>query len=263
MGNITSYFLPKTEEVLSFDNPEDAITNNNFHDLKLLRDYGCLMDTSHLILATKLGHIEIMKWLLTQFSVKLNEKIFSTAVKSGNPETVDFLIDIGCPYNKNIFNNACYYGNLDIVSLVFNKLNTRTFICEAVAYENAIEGSNIEIVKFLFDNNIPYNFFITTVAVRYNNLDILKLLVEKGIDLTTITFNIAAEHGDTTILDFLYDNDCPVEDYIMTFAIRSKKLENVKWFIDKKISYDKRVFKRIRDKLTSEMVSFLSEEKLI
>jgi ankyrin repeat protein len=104
----------------------------------------------------------------------LTHAVFET--EKGNIETVKYLIKYNYATDyKAVFNVACSKGYLEILKLIFTKVDLQPFIKTVETSLNyAIEGGNLEIVKFLLQYGITvYSFDSFRLAKQKGYTDVV------------------------------------------------------------------------------------------
>lgn len=137
---------------------------------------------------------------------------FRTAAQHGSFNCIKYLYALNCNWENDII----YYGVL---------------------------GDNLELLKWLFDNNFPiprgeYLEYISIMAANNNNLPILKLLKDQNIPFNWETFDEAAKHKSITTIEWLYHNKCPFENSCHITAANYGNLNIIQWLLSKDILFD-------------------------
>lgn len=105
-------------------------------------------------------------------------------VEKKNVETVKYLIQHNYATDyKNIFNLSCGKGYLEIVELIYTKFKKDEFIeIGKVSLNYAIEGGNLDIVKFLVKHDITiYSFTCLSNAKKKGYTDVVRYLEKMKI----------------------------------------------------------------------------------
>jgi len=178
---------------------------------------------------------------------------------------------------EDFFMLACTNNQLDVM-IYLSDINISD-INKIILFEHSISKGNLEIFKWLYDNNDNFDIYITlfSTACIFKNLDIAKFIYSKAIETNsfnkidfTKAFNDACEYEDIDInfelIKWIYNlkkiHDFKImEDYnlcIYTYPFKVLKwicinekysknilLELYNISIDKKITFSKWILKNI------------------
>lgn len=129
-------------------------------------------------------------------------KVLNAAIKSRNMELVMWLIkEHKCPTDNDTFYIALYCFNND-----FTLLNILKSSCHDPegAYEVAIDKRDISLIRWLNENHFSW---------------------------TSATFSRAVAEGDMEILQYMRDNDCPIDHQAILATLRDDKVDIFKWLL--------------------------------
>ena len=68
---------------------------------------------------------------------------------------------------------------------------------------------NLGIMKWLYENGVPWTREIFSKAAEHGDLEVLKWFFEKECPWGKGTFAGAAYHGDLVNMEWLYEKECP------------------------------------------------------
>jgi hypothetical protein len=115
------------------------------------------------------------------------------------------------------------YGNVELFSICFNlKLNFNFDIY-------AIIGNNLDLLKWLRENNYKFHFWVCFRAAKYGHLDILKWFRENGCEWDGNTCSCAARNGHLDVLKWSRENGCEWDSDTCSSAAGNGHLDVLKW----------------------------------
>lgn len=221
-----------------------AVTNNSLNCLKYLYENGCpfhmkksfyehqvdSLGINIFTLAAVNNNLECLKYL--------HECGFSCRVLSppSDRDCLLYLHEIDCLDNRDSSCNiAIQNGDMDLLKYL-HKLGYKWDIS---AYHNAISRDNIECIKYLYENNCPYNHTrilggLINCAVYRNKIECLKYLhnIMKCI-ITADDVHLAANHGHLDILKYFYENKITYDrEQIFRALVINKNKECSKYIIN-------------------------------
>lgn len=104
------------------------------------------------------------------------------------------------------------------------------YICDTMTFFYvAGEFGNIEVLKWLRQNDYQWDRWTSVAAARAGNFEILKWIMENGCPWGWTTYAAAAGIGRIDILRWLRYKGCPSNGGEFTNAARSGRLETLKW----------------------------------
>ena len=150
----------------------DKITSNlesiieSFKNNKVFDDDNkLLIDIETFAYAAEHGNLDLLKYIEKNNNGYYDDYgiVYWSALKSGNEEILEYIIDKG--YKKNVcYNKSAQFairgGNVEFFKRIYyakNKWNDKTSMAENIFIKDALEYGRYEIMQYLFDNNI-YNF---------------------------------------------------------------------------------------------------------
>jgi len=208
----------------------NAVKSGNLEMLEWLKTEKCPFDTDCFNNTALLGNITILEWLwnnkfpwdewtlinaaknlniLKWFNnkcegdMRFTPLMFHYSVQYEDINTLEWLLENGCPWNS--------YTSL-----------------------YAVQTKNIEIVKWLFNNGCPFDEYTLYVSAGSGNLDILKWIVENCyMDLTPFIFVEGIYSENIEVLNYLYDLRCPINESVLFAVKKTNNKEIKKWFEEK------------------------------
>jgi hypothetical protein len=219
--NILSYLLLDDIENLSKEPDlflkfpkafEIACQNDSINIVKFFWRLGVPMDMSFLPLLCVQGQYNLVKFLMTNYSIKNIDwiSLVVCACKSGNIQLVKYLLHLGFEYSN------C------------------TAICTA-----ACQG-HVEIVKLLLSLGADMycnNNFIFRVACEKGYVGILQLLKQTGFNYNndqSVGLSLAAMNGKNECIEFLSLNEVDIKSdnhAAFYFAVKGDKAETLQFLI--------------------------------
>lgn len=174
--------------------------------------------------ASRKGNIKILKFMLDNHWKLYNINDYTqdsfwdseTSKFALNFETLKFLNDNGCPWDKSAFIQALGFHSSSIDML--------------------------DIVKYLHTNGCPWDSEVFTEAASLGRLDIIRYFHENGCEwngcVSSAFYN--PQSSDIELLDiikYFEDNKCPYGIRFPGNAIRTGRIEIVKYMVDKYYMY--------------------------
>src|ERR1700678_4239825 len=92
----------------------------------------------------------------------------------------------------------------------------------------------INNMKWLFENNFPFDRNTFSSAARNGNLDNMKWMLENKFPFDQYTFSSAAENGNLDNIKWLLENKFPFGTSTFSSAARNGNLDNMKWLLENK-----------------------------
>lgn len=150
--------------------------------------------------AAKLGYLKLLKWLRKQGCV-LDMSVTENAVQSGNLKLLDWLRSEKCPFESCLCSTtAARYGHI----MTLEWLRTNGYIVHInCAVKSAIVGNCLPALEWCVGNGQKLNLWIFYDAVEYSNINIVKWLLKKKCPLTKFPYAIAAEYKRMDVLTLL------------------------------------------------------------
>jgi hypothetical protein len=182
---------------------QGAAAGAQLHVLQYLRAEGCDWDTSACSTAAKLGHLVVLQWLQKQGCPWDVNEILSDAAESGSIEILLYLKQQGCVFSVATMAHAAWRARLAACQfLLAEQCPCDTDVC---AY--AAQNGHLETVRFLHESGCPWD--PTTICIEAavsGNLELLQFLKDQGCAFTDLAMNAAAELGH---LETLHEIGCP------------------------------------------------------
>ena len=175
---------------------ETASEYNHLDILNWARGY---KKTRILIPAAKKGYIDLFKWAWTKDDCCPFPDIFSSAVYSQNLDFLKWLRKINCPWDYKVTINLCKLNNYDILKWALSKKCETTGLClnYAIKHNNlkiikllkkyktdlsngtyyASKYGNLELLKWMLNNNFPDRGEASLAAIKTNNVEIYLFII--------------------------------------------------------------------------------------
>jgi ankyrin repeat protein len=240
----------------------NAIKNDDFHIVKILSDLYKPLISDALDYASKLGKLDIVKYLYS-IGAEPSHLAILDASKQGHLELVKYLYDIDDGYKTYAIHEACKRGHLDIVKFLYfndndvyygteNICYDDIFICYDIKYthvnngydsdddngynnsfDNAIflamRNGHFDVVKFLHSNGVKCGSLILDWLVFHGRLHYLKFLHDIGVSFTSYAINLAIECGQFEIIRYLHSIGVEFDDESMHIANQTCHLDIIKF----------------------------------
>lgn len=131
--------------------------------MKWLEDNGCPWSTGTFLQAVCCGKIENLQWLKDRHC-PVDYKLFETAVRHGKIEVLDWLTDNKCQ-GTFIGSIAARYNRPHVLEWL--QLHNHCFY--ETTFETAVLWGHIDSMKWLKENNCPYNYEKLMKVAKYSN----------------------------------------------------------------------------------------------
>lgn len=172
------------------------------------------------------GHLEILKYASTV--IPLDQRVYDVAVRYGQIEIIDYLHSLRYRPTESTLLEATFAGNLEIIKYVFDSDSMDTilfFLKDSDIYDIcdvAAEYGHFEVMKYLHDCGFPLTrktlrSVLIGAAKKLHSeeqyLEIIKYLhTNHNYPLKSKLYQIAKKKNLSTVLAYLIENNCPVDD---------------------------------------------------
>jgi len=168
------------------------------------------------------GELDILKENYENFISK-EEYIFLDCAKGGYVEVMKWVLDVApeeCDWNDDLFYAAARSGSIPMMELCLRMgCPTIPLVC-ASTMGNENKGVALNALKWLRQNNIPWNERLCAYAARNGNLEALKWARENGCPWDIETFQYSVQNGDIAFLDYCFENGCPFDSILYRAAFQ-------------------------------------------
>ena len=118
-------------------------------------------------------------------------------------------------------------------------------------FHKASENGNLGVMKYMFDNNFPYDSQVFNYAADNRSLDhilwknMMKWLLDNNFPYDECVFARAAKNGSLDNMKWLLENNFPYDIYVFAYAATHGSLDNMKWkntmewLLENNFPYDK------------------------
>jgi len=243
-------------EILKFLHSKGLDFTNKFFQCKSLHILIWLFDNYKIATGIDLaisiandGNLECLQFLYSKGCPIFDPLVFRGAVYAKNLEMIEWLYNLGVPFNKTVTDaairicsamilklligwkcelcpNACelaaYYGDLEILQLFYDD---GCVLCEKVI-ENAALYGHQHVIAWARQNGYKWNADVCHNTVLWDHIDILRFLHAENCPWDERVCLNAIEHGHVDILKFAIENGCNFSDKSYCHAIESKN-ENI------------------------------------
>jgi ankyrin repeat protein len=193
--------------------------------------------------------IDIMTYLVNTYYDKLDiDKLIITSITNGNICMVNYLLTVKPEFDicaTKIFTLACYYGHLSSVKYLldmgvdinsvdenlFNTIACKKDIKNDYHYNGLSGPGCVDILKFLFDYNIPIpkNNIFGSYDDKILDVDIIRYLVTHGFDINAdisppMEMSLTGNHGQTIQIKIINLLDLSVRQHkrdVITFLLEN------------------------------------------
>lgn len=182
--------------------------------------------TSVLAQVSKLGHLEVVKYL-HNLGIPLDGHIFNCAASSGNLPMVQYMHEQGGELNVELSTHAACSCHVDILRYLHEHscpwdtesifkvtatcgrcaclkylLDNGVQVDTAAALESAVLCNHPQVLQFLHEYGFPLHAALCRLALQHVHLACLKYLCEHGCEWGDTTTDIAATEGNLRSLAF-------------------------------------------------------------
>lgn len=157
----------------------------------IIKDYDSIM-----LGAADGGFLGIVKWMDSNIS-NMNPIILAKAAEKGHFDIVKWLYDNGYKTIKTAYKNAAKNNHFDILKWIYHKDISRMTLTEETinlldeeVLCEAVKSGNLEMVKWLRDNDCPWNISACQIAYEENIIEILEWLIRNNCPCPDHIFNL-------------------------------------------------------------------------
>ncbi len=167
--------------------------------LQWARENGCPWDQMVVRTAAEQGHLEVVKWAVSQKCPLAEWWTCAWAARGGQLGVLKWLRDNGCRWDN--------------------------WTCTLAA-----RGGHLELLKWARENGCPWEVgSMVTHAAETGHLEVLKWLITQGCSVNRFTSAWAARGGQLEILKWLKANDYPWDGLTIAWAEGAGHLEVSRW----------------------------------
>lgn len=113
-----------------------------------------------------------------------------------------------------------------------------------LTFKYAAQHGNLEHMKWLREQECPWDPGTFIEAARQGNLENMKWLLTAGCPWSSYTFAMAAKYGNLDNMRWLRDNNCPWDVDTAFEAAEAGILENLKWLKEQNCPWPKGILAR-------------------
>ncbi len=193
--------------------------------------------------------LEAMTWMYEKGFV-FNDDFINCCLDSENINLLKWLIDRGCKVNNEFLALAMKRNSFDVIKILLEEhkcdINPDYISVMLRSNKNTIKHSSVfykytqiklnelrrNIIKIIYNkiNILPND--ICFCAVINNDFELLKWAHSLGYGVGPEIFNRVIEENNILILEWLYDNKCPVNEN-EAFKYASKNIQIIFWLVEK------------------------------
>lgn len=196
--------------------PQSAAAHGNIEMLDWIRKNGVWWETNVIFdtfkAATRAGHLDVIKWIVSEDICDVPTNIHLTAAKYGHQHIIDWCLFHGSHSTTQLFAAAAKSGNFGLLKWLRDEPDNpygvnHHGVCpwNDGTFCTAAQCGNLEILEWLCANDCPYHSSVYKYAARGGRLDVIKWLHVNGYKKDTSVWDNAAEHGHLDILKWLVD----------------------------------------------------------
>lgn len=179
--------------------------------------------------AASRGHWNVVDWLIEK-GFYLDDEVIAGAAEFGSLEVILKLKANGCPWAKNVCESAAVKGHLHILQYLRSNPENLCHWDEKTSCK-AAEGGNLEVLKWLKEQDCPWDPQIPTILAMKGHFEALRWEMENGGQWNVKIFNWIAGNGDLEVLKWAWENKCPYDNSFTSSAAFSGHLHILKWAV--------------------------------
>lgn len=137
------------------------------------------------------------------------------------------------PLDISVFKKALLHGHFEIIQYL-RKQNPKYYCLNEEVFETAVRSNKLDIVKWMKDQNCPWNSEVFNSAIRIQNFEIIKWLKKEGCPWNNSTFMISCIHHEIItanvgikIVKWLHQQGCPNASYGLRYFVKNGNVEMV------------------------------------
>lgn len=202
--------------------------------------------------AAKGGKIKLLKWAVSK-KVSLTEEdmggndILCLAVKSGDLNTVKYIIEQTKPSGEKIFDCICReieYADQNIILYLTDQIKNLKYILddESILDEAVLTGRMNLVQTLVEEKGMDPNGITLENAVSSRNLKMTEYILDQGVDVDKIEFYsdgsksnlalaVAIQNGDFDMVEFLVKRGAKIKD--AKEAIEESESDRIKEYLQK------------------------------
>ena len=214
-----------------------AAINGNIEMLKWAYSHNVPWDSWTCTRAAHNGHFEILKWA-RKYHCPWDEFTCAYAAKGGHIDILKWLRENGCPWDEITFLEAATNNNFEMIKWLYVNgcpWDNRTCI-------SAAKSGHYEILKWLHMNGCPWDKNVYSYAIFLKHLETLQNYLTRSWDMfkkLQAGRNAQLNYGGLDILEWIYEQGCPWDEHLCTYAACSGHYDVLKWIINKGYPWDK------------------------
>lgn len=200
----------------------------DFNLLIQLIESGCRFGLDIYTPAARAGNLEVLQWLKKN-EYPFDKYLFSEAIQSCNILILEWLKENDCPFDEFMVDAAMRTQNINILKWVqvnHCKISSR-------AEYTSVETGNLRVIQWAKEY-CKIEKFPLAEAIFYCDVPTLKWIKQHGGEnFHPILFSRAVGRGDISVLEWLYEEQCPMD--ISNMISRCYKIQVFKWLQSKNI----------------------------
>lgn len=222
--------------------------------------------------AANSGRLDVLEHYTRRFTVTDSE-VSLQAVKTGNLEMLDWMLEQGYEISRKHFSEAVKAKNFAATQLLFQKARIFCF-CQKVDVKHLVSTEDLPMLKWLIEHGADYdlNLFRAAIAekdnqdtlhflrsldppcpwdesvlicaLKANQIEVLYWAIQEGCPVSSGLLAKAAALVDPTLLKFLVKRGVNIDPKTILSAAQQGRLENIRYlrsFKDKPTSWSKEV----------------------
>jgi len=233
---------------------EAAASNGHLHILKWSRQYhhewGVLTSRG----AAHQGHFEVLQWLEAN-GCPIHDKVCETVAKHGNIAIIQYFLYKGYEWTPNAFCETALHGQLELAKWV--EINVASFRGNPHVCALAAENSHLNMLKWLRDQQCPWDSDTTRMAAYNGNLDLLDWALSSECPWTETCFAYATRKGDLKVLKGLRTRGLQWGAACCLAAVEYNHLHVLQWLVENDCPCDWNVCWRAAH--TRDMIAWVEE----
>ncbi len=214
---------------------------------------GCDWNNDALMYAAQYGHLHIIKYI-SKYIHKKDADICARAALNGHLNILIWAKEHGYRCNENVCRNASLGGHLEILIWA---INNKCYLDESIIYYAAAIENNLNIIKWLHENNYEWDYKTCNGAAEKGHLELLKWLLKNGCGFVEDICVSAAASGNLDMLKWLKEIGCKLNQDVCVNAIIYRHLHILEWAVENGCELNERILNNAIVRGYNEITSWI------
>lgn len=178
----------------------------------------------------RMGLWDMLQRLYDTHSLPLNEGCFASAAREGDVKILQWLRDVGCPWDCRVCQHAACHDSVSVLQWAVDHGASWDASCFAMA----AQCGNFEVLTYCLDRECPMDVTAQHGAAAKGRIDVLEWLRERGLFISTVvqTCAEAASGGHLPTLQWLREQGAMWDEDTCFAAIAGGHWDVMRWALD-------------------------------